>query len=387
MPLFLSMVRTRYLGLVLFLAGSSNAWGAVSLTPAFDGMRFERPISMLSDPLDPNAFYVVEQGGVVYRISGSREGYSRESVLDLSAKISTRHNEEGLLSVAFHPGYEKNRHLFVYYSASNPRRTVLARFTADLAPSVRINSGSEQVILEIDQPYGNHNGATILFGPDGALYVSVGDGGAAGDPHEHGQNLATLLGTILRVQVGVGKRATYSIPPDNPFVGIKNARPEIWAYGLRNVWRMSFDRNSGALWAGDVGQNAWEEIDIIVRGGNYGWNAREGKHVYARFGMKAKAPRGESPIAPVHEYNHSLGQSITGGYVYRGRKMKRLEGVYVYADYVSGTIWGLQYDGVQMTAHTTLLEQPRNIASFAEDSSGELYVLCFDGVIYHIQAK
>jgi len=240
------------------------------------------------------------------------------------------------------------------------------------------------VILEVDQPYGNHNGATVLFGPDGYLYISLGDGGSAFDPQDNGQNLSTLLGTILRIDVDREQDGhAYAIPPDNPFVDRPGARGEIWAYGLRNVWRMSFDRETGDLWAGDVGQNKWEEIDLITRGGNYGWRIREAAHPF-----KAGTPP-DPMIDPVVEYPQRRGQgrsrelvgmSITGGCVYRGRSQPQLAGVYLYGDYVTGRIWALRYEDGRVTAHRQVFDGPPrvHISSFGEDADGELYVCSFD---------
>ncbi len=245
----------------------------------------------------------------------------------------------------------------------------------------RIRPETETVLMEIKQPYPNHNGGMIEFGPDGYLYVSLGDGGFANDPHRYGQSKATWLAKILRIDVdkAAGGRP-YAIPPDNPFVDEKGALPEIWATGLRNVWRFSFDRTSGLLIGADVGQDTWEEVDIIKRGGNYGWNAREGAHDF-------RGGRGTPPYdEPIIEYHHREGKSITGGYIYRGRKIPSLQGAYVYADYESGTVWALRWDGKKVTENKVIGRQ-RYISSFGEDRDGEIYMTCFDGRVYTFKAR
>jgi quinoprotein glucose dehydrogenase len=244
---------------------------------------------------------------------------------------------------------------------------------------------SEKVILEVDQPYGNHNGCMLVFGPDAYLYLTFGDGGAAADPHGHGQDLGTLLATCLRIDIdNEDKGKPYAIPKDNPFVDKQGARPEIWAYGLRNLWRMSFDRETGTLWGGDVGQNEYEEIDIIVKGGNYGWNKREGTHPFRR------GEKSDEMIDPVFEYGRDKGLSITGGYVYRGKLQPKLAGLYIFADYGMGRIWGIDYDYKDGKVKSTELLghfPAATISSFGEDAAGELYA-CGHRVksIYRVKA-
>ena len=358
-------------------APAGEVAGAVRLVDALPATRFDRPVWLTHAGDDSGRLFVVEQGGRVWVVPVNDDGSRASLFLDLQDHVRRENNEEGLLALAFHPHYETNGLLFVYYSASNPLRNVLARYRVAAADSNRADPNSATVLLDIGKPYGNHNGATLVFGPDGFLYVSIGDGGAAGDPHGNGQNLSTLLGKILRLDVDA---TPYTIPPDNPFVGLPGARPEVWAYGLRNVWRMSFDRDSGTLWAGDVGQNRWEEVDLITRGGNYGWNLREGRHPYRVAGLGAEL------IDPVWEYSHDEGASVTGGYVYRGTRWPDLAGWYVFADFVSGTIWGLRQAGTEFE-HRVLLRQPRNIASFGEGADGELYVVAFDGHVYRIESS
>lgn len=376
-----------YLALVVLITLSSlscdseAAMPRVRMVPAYPSLEFDRPLCIAYPNDGSGRIFVVEQAGRVHAISDQPNPSKSQIFLDITAKVRTAHNEEGLLALAFHPDFRINGYFFVYYSASDPRRGVLSRFQAMAQDRSTADPASEQVILEVNQPYGNHNGATVVFGPDNYLYMSLGDGGSAGDPHGHGQNLGTLLGSILRIDVNKRDSGlSYSIPSDNPFLSVKNARPEIWAYGLRNVWRMSFDRQTGDLWAGDVGQNKWEEIDLITRGGNYGWNIREGAHSYQPAETDAIL------IDPVIEYGRDQGASVTGGCVYRGVKFPELQGVYLYADFVTGTIWGMRYENGRVTESATLLEQPNNISSFGETPSREILVTCFDGRIYRIEA-
>ncbi|MFM7809831.1 MAG: PQQ-dependent sugar dehydrogenase, partial [Planctomycetota bacterium] len=250
----------------------------IRVTRMFPQLELRRPVQALQAPGDAHSLYVLEQAGRIVRLDLQDASVTEAPTwMDIREQVHDRGNEEGLLSLAFHPKFAENGQFFVYYSATSPRRSELTRFTVDRTsgkPDIR----SAKVLLEIPQPYSNHNGGTVLFGPDGMLYLSIGDGGAANDPHNHGQNPSTLLGTVIRIDVDRAVDGKpYTIPADNPFVGNAKAAPEVWAYGLRNVWRMSFDRGSGKLFGGDVGQNAWEEIDIIQRGGNYGWNVREGR--------------------------------------------------------------------------------------------------------------
>lgn len=358
---------------------SGDTLPRVRLVRAFPRLTFERPV-LVTNAGDDRLF-VLEQSGRV-RVFENRPDVEAAGVfLDISDRVRMRHNEEGLLALAFHPAYAANGHLYVYYSAT-PRRGVVARFTVDPQDRNRADPDSEHVILEIEQPYGNHNGASLLFGPDGYLYLSLGDGGWANDPDRQGQNLSTLLGAVLRIDVDREEEGrAYAIPTDNPFVDHEGARGEIWAYGLRNAWRMSFDRETGDLWAGDVGQNSWEEIDLIVKGGNYGWNIREGAHPF-RNGTTV-----DPLIDPVVEYpqrrgREIIGQSVTGGYVYRGTRQPALAGIYIYGDYVSGRIWGLRYADGAVQDHAEIFSgDPRvYISSFGEDAGGELYLCSFDSL-------
>lgn len=299
------------------------------------------------------------------------------SKLDGANKI---YSEKGLLGIAFHPKYKSNGKFYIYYSAPEAdkkfdHKSILAEYkvtaNADIADMT-----SQKIILEIKQPEANHNGGQLAFGPDGFLYIGLGDGGGAGDNHGekgNGQNLKTLLGKILRIDVD--SKYPYTIPPDNPFVNNKEARPEIWAYGLRNPWRFSFDRKTGKLFCADVGQNMWEEIDIIKKGKNYGWRITEGKHCYNPQ-IGCNITNLEYPIA---EYDHSLGISVTGGFVYRGKNIPALQGKYIFGDW-KGKLFYLEEKNEKWNFnHLSADGNPRdiklNINSFGEDESGELYIL------------
>lgn len=290
--------------------------------------------------------------------------------LDITDRVGSQGNEQGLLGIALHPHFAENGFFYLDYT-NRAGTTVVSRFQA-LADGTRADPASEKVLLTIEQPYANHNGGSLAFGPDGMLYIGTGDGGSAGDPQGNGQKLTTLLGKLLRIDVDGGD--PYAIPPDNPFANGQQGRREIWAYGLRNPWRFSFDRLTGDLWIADVGQNAWEEINFQAAGApggvNYGWNFREGAHSY-----RGEPPAGVTLTDPVAEYPHPEGCSVTGGFVYRGEKFPEFFGIYVYGDYCNGRVWGLlrQPDGSWQSQ--LLFETGTYLSSFGEDVSGELYLL------------
>ena len=351
---------------------------AIQLVRIFPNAELRRPVQVVQAPGEPNNLYVVEQAGRILCLDQNNDQVKSGAVfLDMRKEVNSKNNEEGLLSICFHPQYADNGFVYLYYSATNPRRSILSQFHVS-DDRKTINIDSEKKILEVEQPYSNHNGGTVLFGPDGMLYLSLGDGGAANDPHGHGQNLATLLASIIRIDVSqVTKNSPYTIPSDNPFVSTKGARKEIWAYGLRNVWRMSFDRETKLLWAGDVGQDQFEEIDVIVKGGNYGWNMREGLRA---FSSGQKGEFSEAYIDPVFEYSHKDGVSVTGGYVYRGDKYPELKGIYFFADYGYGIIWGARCQGLKLGEPRKLIHRSTNLwSSFGEMLNGELVLCSFDG--------
>jgi len=341
---------------------------------AFPALSFERPLFLAAAPGDDKRLYVVEQAGVIRVIE--RAGAAKSAVfLDIGTKVSRKGEEEGLLGLAFHPQYASNGLFYVYYSGVGARRQLVARYRADPARGVA-DPESEQVLIEMSDPYRNHNGGMLAFGPDGMLYIGTGDGGSAGDPKDSGQRLDTLLGKILRVTPDA------KVPPDNPFANRAGARGEIWAWGLRNPWRFSFDRKTGALWAADVGQNKWEEIDIIVKGGNYGWRLFEGD---AGYDNPQRRPAKDF-VAPVATYGRDDGCSVTGGYVYRGKAVSALQGQYLYADFCSGRVWALPAEGQGKRTGREIGYVP-SPSSFGEDHAGEVYITSFDGNVYQLAPK
>jgi glucose/arabinose dehydrogenase len=322
--------------------------------------------------------FVTEQRGVIQAFIANQPEQGSQVFLDITDRVNSG-GEEGLLGLAFDPGYAENGRFYVYYSAANPRRSVVSRFSLNQGNTRVADPQSEVIIMEIAQPFANHNGGQMVFGLDGYLYIGLGDGGSGGDPQRNGQNLGTLLGKILRIDVGdLTPAGKYKIPVDNPFVDTAGAKSEIWAYGLRNPWRFSFDRETGQLWCGDVGQNLWEEIDIITRGANYGWNIMEGFHCYS----PAAGCDQSGLTLPIVEYAHSKGCSVTGGYVYRGDKIPALRGYYVYGDFCSGNIWALGYSRNTVTQNILLAESGLSITSFGEDLAGNIYILSSQGGIY-----
>jgi glucose/arabinose dehydrogenase len=321
--------------------------------------------------------FVATQQGVIHVFPNEPKPQKTTVFLDIQKKVfyTDKENEQGLLGVAFHPQYKKNGEFFIFYSLREPKLTnVISRFRVSKDNPDRADPDSEEEIFRSSRPFWNHDGGTICFGPDGYLYVALGDGGSADDPFKNGQNLKTLLGKILRLDVDRRDGARkYGIPQDNPFVNKGEAAPETWAYGLRNPWRIAFDRKTGSLWCADVGQNLYEEIDIIVKGGNYGWSRREGLHP---FGVDGVGPR-KNLIDPIWEYHHDIGKSVTGGHVYRGERLPELEGHYIYGDYISGRLWALKYDEAKkrVVANRPLQSTKEPIMSFAEDERGEIYFL------------
>jgi len=322
--------------------------------------------------------FIVEQAG---RIRIVQNGELRlDPFLDIRDLVNDGSTEQGLLGLAFSPEYASNGQFFVHYSDANGDTTIV-RYSVSSDPN-RADPDSAKIILQVDQPYANHNGGDLVFGPDGYLYIGLGDGGSQGDPQGNGQNLNALLGKMLRIDVS---QEPYGIPPDNPFINRAGARPEVWAYGFRNPWRYSFDRETGDLYIADVGQNAYEEVNFqpasSTGGENYGWNFMEGLHAY-----RGQAPDGLT--MPVAEYSHEEGGcSITGGYVYRGPSLPGLNGIYFFGDYCSGYIWGLRRTADGDWHKLNLWKTAYKISSFGEDEAGELYVVDHGGEVQQIVLK
>ena len=330
----------------------------------------ERPVAMAVRPDDP-ALYVAEKAG---RVVALDEGSAPRTVLDLTGQVSLG-SEQGLLGLAFSPN---GRFVYVNFTDTEGNTHVTEfRFDDESA-----DPSSRREVLFVPQPYSNHNGGALAFGPDGYLYVALGDGGSAGDPLDNGQSLSTLLGKVLRISPRATEGRPYGIPPDNPFVDKPGARPEIWAYGLRNPWRISFDRDTGDLWIGDVGQSGWEEIDVEPAGSpggvNFGWNLYEGNHPF-----EDGNPKGLT--MPIYEYpNGDATCSVTGGYVYRGTEIPDLVGAYVFGDYCGGALEAFAPRGDRATAHRLLGPTVDALATFGEDAAGELYACSLAGRVFRL---
>jgi len=350
------------------------------LTQAFPLLNFTRPVDLRN--AGDNRLFIVEQPGMIKVVVNDPATSSANIFLDISSEVDNSDNEEGLLGLAFHPDYLQNGYLYVNYTTADSKSRV-SRFSVNPQDVNQADPASEQVLMEFSQPFGNHNGGQLTFGPDGYLYIAVGDGGSGGDPQGHGQNNKTLLGSILRIDVdNPSGTLNYGIPADNPFTGNQeDLREEIFAYGLRNPWRMSFDAMDGELWVADVGQNELEEIDIIENGGNYGWNIMEAAECY-----NSSSCDQAGLVEPYYQYSHTNGNnSITGGYVYRG-SIVLLQGNYIYADYNSGRIWALE-TGSSTPANELIFSTGDKISTFGVDMDQELYYCSLAGEIYKFEAE
>lgn len=337
---------------------------------AFPSLTFSAPVDIRHAGDSTNRMFVVEQAGVIKVFENNGTTTSSTTFLDIKNKVSAG-GELGLLGMAFHPNFKSNGYFYVNYTKGNPLQTVIARYKATAAGANTADVASETILLTYNQPYSNHNGGALQFGKDGYLYIASGDGGSGGDPQGNGQNKKTYLGKILRIDVNATQKGHYGIPVDNPFAGNSEGfLEEIYAYGLRNPWRISFDMGSDRFFAADVGQSAKEEINLIVKGGNYGWKIKEGKDCYSPTSNCVAT----GLIEPVFDYGRAAGDvSITGGYVYRGQLIKNLTGKYIYGDYVSGRVWALELDGNQVKSNTLLTDITGTISTFGQDSKGEVY--------------
>jgi glucose/arabinose dehydrogenase len=374
------------LGVWLIVVAGATACGSENSLAQGRGARLQQvatgldfPVYLTAPPADVSRLFIVQKTGAIRIIEN---GTLRPTpFLDISGQVSGG-GEQGLLGLAFPPDYPANGRFVVHYTDTGGN-TRLSTFQVSSDPNVA-DPASEQVILTAEQPYSNHNGGQVVFGPDGLLYLGLGDGGSANDPQGRGQDLSDLLGSILRLDVQAG--TSYTVPPDNPFVGQAGARPEIWSYGLRNPWRFSFDRATGDLYIADVGQDRYEEVDVATsdagrgKGLNFGWNRMEGAHCLSGQCDEAGL------ILPTSEYRHPQGCSITGGYVYRGSAIPAIQGLYFYADFCAGWVRSFRYqDGKAIEATDWPTLRPGgSITSFGEDAAGELYVLVAGGAVFKV---
>jgi len=370
--------------LSLFIILNLNLKAEYDVINAFPDLSFNDPVGIYHPGDGSDRIFVIEQEGRIKVFSNDYNVENTTMFLNITSIVDQDggYTEEGLLGLAFHPDFNENGYFYVNYTSHGPRRNVIARYSVSEDNPNQADSDSGFIILEVNQPYTNHNGGQLGFGPDGYLYIVFGDGGSAGDPLGHGQNLSTLLGSLIRIDVdNPSDGMNYGIPPDNPFIAPLAARDEIYAYGLRNMWRFNWDTETGLLWGADVGQNAYEEIDIIYSGLNYGWNVMEGNHCYPT-GFNCSDEGFEPPVWEYELYVDGV-CSITGGFVYRGNSINSLIGKYIYGDWCTGDMWALTYseDGNHINEH--LLVTDINITSFGVDQSNEL-LFCGNTSIYKL---
>lgn len=375
---------------ISFSSGTSHrstiALPGFKLVEAFPSITINLPVELTSPNDNTNRVFVIAQAGVIYVFSNDADVKQTGIFLDISKQVESG-GEKGLLGLAFHPDYTKNGYFYVNYTKGNPLETIISRFKVSASDPGVADPGSELILLRFSQPFSNHNGGKIAFGNDGFLYIATGDGGSYSDPGNRAQNRQELLGKILRIDVNKSSGDNhYSIPADNPFIkNTEGFREEIYAYGMRNPWRFSFDRQTNTLWAGDVGQNKIEEIDIIEKGGNYGWRLMEADECH-----KSRNCDKSGLINPVWSYHQSLenGRSITGGYVCRDKTLPSLSGKYIYGDYASGNIWALTHADKKAVTNDLLVTLSGGLSSFGEDSRNNLYVLNYGpGKIYRIVSE
>jgi glucose/arabinose dehydrogenase len=363
---------------------TSFLWSEYNIENAYPNLNFDNPVGIYHSGDNTNRIFILEQEGIIKVFNNDASATNVEIFLDITSIVDQDggYTEEGLLGLAFHPNYNENGYFFVNYTSHNPRRNVIARYNVSANNPNQADEESSFIILEVNQPYTNHNGGQLSFGPDAYLYIIFGDGGSAGDPHNNGQNLTTLLGSLIRIDVdNPTGELNYGIPPDNPFIAPLAARDEIYAYGLRNMWRFSWDFETGLLWGADVGQNAYEEIDIIYSGLNYGWNTMEGNHCFP-IDSDCNTEGLELPIWEYELYVNDV-CSITGGYVYRGNDLNGLIGKYIYGDWCTGDIWALTYESDNNIINQHLLTTGINITTFGLDQFNEL-LFCGGNQIFKI---
>lgn len=360
--------------------------GEYKLIEAFENLSFDLPVELGSPEDGSDRIFVVEQKGVIKVFPNKGNAKAATVFLDIEKKVESG-GEKGLLGLAFHPDYKSNGYIYVNYTRGKPLETVIARFKVSASNPNMADPSTEQILLTYLQPYSNHNGGKVAFGNDGFLYIAVGDGGSGGDPGNRAQNKKELLEKILRIDVNKSSASLkYGIPADNPFKNnTEGFREEIYAYGMRNPWRFNFDRQTGLLWAGDVGQNKIEEIDIIEKGGNYGWRIMEAEDCF-----KSDNCNTEGLITPIISYKQgsNTGNSVTGGYVCRDKNLPALNGKYIYGDFVSGNIWALMYSGKKAVNNELIGKLSGGLSSFGEDSKHNLFLLAYGtGKVYKLTAS
>ncbi|MDF1711522.1 MAG: PQQ-dependent sugar dehydrogenase [Akkermansiaceae bacterium] len=363
----------------------------IEITQTFKNQKIKLPVALAIPPDGTDRLFLVQQFGKITILPKDRDSDKEITFLDVTDRpLIKQQFEEGLLGLAFNPDYARNRKFYIYYSLQDPKHTRVSEMQTFADDPNKADLSTERVLLEIPQPFWNHNSGNILFGPDGYLYIAIGDGGKSNDPQRFSQNTFVYNGKILRIDVN--KRAgnrPYGLPEDNPFLDKPGHHPEIFALGLRNPWGLTFHPDTNQLWAADVGQNAWEEINIITKGGNYGWSFNEATHpANARTDKPSKDVQF---IAPIHEYGREDGISITGGIHYRGAAVPQLQGKYIYGDWGFGTIWALETKDGKKTENTVIFKRPEaskfRPTAFVEDADGELLILSHDHKIYTISPK
>ena len=369
----------------------ATAPNAIRVVETFKGLKIERPISVIVAPDGSGREFLVQQRGQILILPKDRSSKSAVTFLDLSdRKMEEKEFEEGLLGLVFHPKFKENGKFYLYYSQQDPKRSVISEMQVSKDNPDKADPETERILLEVPQPFWNHNSGNMLFGQDGYLYICFGDGGKRDDPLRLAQNLFVFNGKMIRIDVDTKSGAReYGIPKDNPFVGKEGVREEIWAYGLRNPWGIAIDEETGKFWLADVGQDAWEEIDNIEKGGNYGWSYMEG---VGKFVVRQEeAPEGSEFIAPVHVYTRRKGISVTGGYVYRGTTAPEWKGHYIFADWGTGKIWAMKEDDDGTNPETNAKQIYERTddnfkpTGFYPGADGEMLILSWDGKVYEIE--